>query len=92
MRPAYARFEKFLATDYAPKGRTEFGVWSLPDGEARYRFAIHLQTSLDTPPAEIHQLGLNQEPMSRDRLRPWRRRPAIPMQRVLQWLYTLTRN
>jgi uncharacterized protein (DUF885 family) len=60
VRPAYARFEKFLASDYAPKGRTEFGVWSLPDGEARYRFAIHLQTSLDMPPAEIHQLGLNQ--------------------------------
>jgi uncharacterized protein (DUF885 family) len=60
VRPAYARFEKFLASTYAPKGRTEFGVWSLADGEARYRFAIHLQTSMDTPPAEIHQLGLNQ--------------------------------
>jgi uncharacterized protein (DUF885 family) len=60
VRPAYARFEKFLASTYAPKGRTQFGVWSLPDGEARYRFAIHLQTSLDMPPAEIHQLGLNQ--------------------------------
>jgi uncharacterized protein (DUF885 family) len=60
VRPAYARFEKFLAGTYAPKGRAEFGIWSLADGEARYRFAIHLQTSMDTPPAEIHQLGLNQ--------------------------------
>jgi uncharacterized protein (DUF885 family) len=60
VRPAYVRFAKFLANEYAPKGRTEFGVWSLPDGEARYRFAIHLETSLDLPPAQIHQLGLNQ--------------------------------
>ncbi len=60
VRPAYAKFGKFIAEDYAPKGRTEPGVWSLPDGDARYRFAIHSQTSLDMPPEQIHALGLAQ--------------------------------
>ncbi|HMF74641.1 MAG TPA: DUF885 domain-containing protein [Bryobacteraceae bacterium] len=60
VRPAYTQFQEFLSSNYAPKGRSEFGIWSLPDGDARYRFAIHLQSSMDLPPAQIHQLGLTQ--------------------------------
>jgi uncharacterized protein (DUF885 family) len=60
VRPAYSRLAEFIAADYAPKGRTEMGVWSLPDGEARYRFAVRHLTTTDMDPEEIHQLGLEE--------------------------------
>ena len=56
--PAYARFAKFVREDYAPHGRLDPGVWALPDGEARYRFAVRHQTTTDLTPDQIHQLGL----------------------------------
>ncbi len=58
--PAYAKFAAFVRTDYAPKGRTEPGVWALPEGDARYRFAVHAMTTTDLSPEEIHELGLKQ--------------------------------
>ncbi|MBL6752144.1 MAG: DUF885 domain-containing protein [Nevskia sp.] len=58
VRPAYVRLAQFVAADYAPKGRAEPGLWALPDGAARYRYAIHTQTTTDRDPEEIHQLGL----------------------------------
>jgi uncharacterized protein (DUF885 family) len=60
VRPAYRTFEKFLAADYAPKGRTQPGIWSLPNGDALYRFDIHIQTTSDLSPEQIHELGLAQ--------------------------------
>jgi len=56
--PAYARFAKFVREDYAPHGRLDPGVWALPDGEARYRFAVRQQTTTDFTADQIHQLGL----------------------------------
>ncbi len=56
--PAFARFAKFVRGDYAPHGRSEPGVWSLPDGEARYRFAVRHQTTTDFTPDQIHEMGL----------------------------------
>ena len=58
--PAYARLAEFLRTEYAPLGRTEFGVWALPDGDARYRFDIKQMTTTDMSPEDIHQMGLRQ--------------------------------
>jgi uncharacterized protein (DUF885 family) len=58
--PAYQRFAAFVRNDYAPHGRTEPGVWSLPDGAARYRFEIRRMTTTDRTPEEIHALGLKQ--------------------------------
>jgi uncharacterized protein (DUF885 family) len=58
--PAYARLAEFLRTEYAPKGRTEYGVWSLPDGDARYRYDVKEMTTTDMSPEEIHQMGLKQ--------------------------------
>jgi uncharacterized protein (DUF885 family) len=60
VRPAYTRLANFLATEYAPKGRTEPGVWSLPGGDALYRFDIQQLTTTHMDPEEIHQLGLKQ--------------------------------
>jgi uncharacterized protein (DUF885 family) len=56
--PAYARFVKFVRDDYAPHGRLDPGVWALPDGEARYRFAVRHQTTTDVTAEQIHELGL----------------------------------
>jgi uncharacterized protein (DUF885 family) len=60
VRPAYTKLANFLATDYAPKGRTDAGLWALPDGVARYRFRIREQTTIDMDPEAIHQLGLRE--------------------------------
>ncbi len=56
--PAYAKFAKFVREDYAPHGRLDPGVWALPDGEARYRFAVRHQTTTDFTADQIHRLGL----------------------------------
>ena len=56
--PAYAKFAKFVREDYAPHGRVDPGTWALPDGEARYRFAVRQQTTTNSTAEEIHQLGL----------------------------------
>ena len=56
--PAYAKFAKFVREDYAPHGRLDPGVWALPDGEARYRFAVRHQTTTDATADQIHELGV----------------------------------
>jgi uncharacterized protein (DUF885 family) len=58
--PAYKRFTAFVRDEYAPKGRTEPGVWSIPDGSARYRFDIRQLTTTNLTPEQIHELGLKQ--------------------------------
>jgi uncharacterized protein (DUF885 family) len=60
MLPAYAKFTKFVRDDYAPKGRTEPGIWSLPNGDAFYAFRVKESTTTTLTPEEIHQLGLAQ--------------------------------
>jgi uncharacterized protein (DUF885 family) len=58
--PAYQKFATFVRQDYAPHGRTEPGVWALPDGDARYRYAIRRMTTTDLTPDQIHQIGLKE--------------------------------
>jgi uncharacterized protein (DUF885 family) len=58
--PSYVKFIKFVKEDYAPKGRTEPGIWSIPDGEARYALAVKRVTTTSMTPEEIHELGLKQ--------------------------------
>lgn len=58
--PAYVKFTAFVRDDYAPKGRTEPGAWSLPDGDAWYAFRVKESTTTNLSPEEIHQLGLEQ--------------------------------
>jgi uncharacterized protein (DUF885 family) len=58
--PAYGRFTAFVRDEYVPKGRIEPGIWSLPDGAARYRHEIRRMTTTDLTPEEIHQIGLKQ--------------------------------
>jgi uncharacterized protein (DUF885 family) len=58
--PAFAVFAKFVKEEYEPKGRTEFGIWSLSDGAARYRYAIEEMTTTTSSPDDLHALGLKQ--------------------------------
>lgn len=60
VRPAYRKLQKFLATEYAPKGRKEEGFWALPNGDALYRFCVRQQTTTNMDPEAIHQLGLKE--------------------------------
>jgi uncharacterized protein (DUF885 family) len=59
--PAYKQFGSFVATEYAPHGRTTLSVTSLPGGEERYRHYIRSRTTIsDMTPDQIHQLGLKE--------------------------------
>jgi uncharacterized protein (DUF885 family) len=58
--PAYARLVQFLRTEYVPHGRKQVGIWALPQGEARYAFALKEQTTTSLRPEEIHALGLRE--------------------------------
>jgi len=58
--PAYERFAAFVREEYAPKGRTDVGLWSLPDGKARYAFRVKNQTTTDLTPDQIHEIGLRE--------------------------------
>lgn len=60
VRPAYKKLEHFIATEYAPNGRLDEGYWALPDGDERYKFNVHTQTTSNMTPEQIHQLGLAQ--------------------------------
>ena len=58
--PTYVKFTKFLKEEYAPKGRSEPGVWALPQGGERYAFLVKQNTTTNLTPEEIHQIGLEQ--------------------------------
>ena len=58
--PAYLKFAAFVKDEYAPRGRTEVGIWSLPNGAARYARNVRNMTTTDLTPQEIHQIGLNE--------------------------------
>ena len=58
--PAYEKFAKFLREEYSPQGRSEPGLWALPDGEARYAHAIRELTTTDLAPELIHEIGLRE--------------------------------
>jgi uncharacterized protein (DUF885 family) len=58
--PAYASFAAFVRTQYAPHGRVDYGIWALPQGDARYRFDVRQMTTTDLGSEEIHQMGLKQ--------------------------------
>jgi uncharacterized protein (DUF885 family) len=59
--PAYKAFANFVATEYAPYGRTALSIASLPGGESRYLHYIRSRTTVtNLTPEQIHQLGLRE--------------------------------
>lgn len=55
--PAYVAFTRFVRDEYAPKGRTDVGTWALPDGDARYAFAVRRMTTTLLSPDTIFEIG-----------------------------------
>lgn len=58
--PTYRQFAEFVEKEYLPYGRTEPGVWSLPNGDARYREAVRRMTTTTLTPQQFHEIGLKQ--------------------------------
>ncbi len=58
--PAYQRFARFLEVSYVPAGRTDPGIWALPDGVKYYQFLIRRTTTTDLTADQIHQIGLDE--------------------------------
>jgi uncharacterized protein (DUF885 family) len=58
--PAYKKLAVYTKTKYQPYGRKDVGMWSLPDGAARYSYKAKSSTTTDMSPEEIHQLGLSE--------------------------------
>ena len=58
--PAYVRFARYLEVSYVPAGRSDPGIWALPDGDKYYRFLIEKTTTTDLTPDQIHQIGLDE--------------------------------
>ena len=59
--PAYKGFAAFVATEYAPQGRSSLSVTSLPGGKERYLNDIRSRTTISTlSPEKIHAIGLHE--------------------------------
>jgi uncharacterized protein (DUF885 family) len=58
--PAYKKLAVYTRTKYLPYGRKDVGMWSLPDGAARYAFKAQSSTTTEMTPEQIHQLGLSE--------------------------------
>jgi uncharacterized protein (DUF885 family) len=59
--PAYKSFSAFIATEYAPQGRSTLSVASLPGGKERYLNDIRSRTTISTlSPEKIHAIGLQE--------------------------------
>ncbi len=58
--PAYRKFAAFVRTDYAPHGRTDLSIESLPEGKHRYALAVRMMTTLNVTPAQVHAIGLSE--------------------------------
>jgi uncharacterized protein (DUF885 family) len=60
VRPAYARYRDFLATEIKPLGRPEDkpGMCWLPDGEAKYAGLIRAHTTTDRTARDLHDTGV----------------------------------
>ena len=58
--PAYKRLATFVRDEYAPRGRMQVGVWSLPEGLKRYEVHIRHITTTNLTAEEIHAIGLRE--------------------------------
>ena len=60
IRPAYERYRTVVADEIAPHARPgdRPGLMHIPGGPAAYAALARAHTSLDTPPEEVHAIGL----------------------------------
>jgi len=52
------RLQAYLTDEYEPHARQQPGLSATPGGDAAYRLAIRMQTTVDTTAAEVHAFGL----------------------------------
>jgi uncharacterized protein (DUF885 family) len=57
VNPAYLRLATVIEQDWVPVCRTEPGLHALPDGAARYAFAVRYHTTTRLTPDEIFAIG-----------------------------------
>lgn len=55
--PAYARIQQTFE-ELLPKANDDDGAWKLPDGDAYYAARLHVMTTTDMTPDEVHNVGL----------------------------------
>ena len=58
--PAYRNSPSSCAPSTTPKGRTELTIESLADGKRRYAEAVKTMTTVNVPPADVHEIGLKE--------------------------------
>jgi uncharacterized protein (DUF885 family) len=58
--PAYVRFARYLEVSYVPAGRSDPGIWALPDGAKYYQFLIRKTTTTNLTADQIHQIGVDE--------------------------------
>jgi uncharacterized protein (DUF885 family) len=58
--PTYKKFANFIREEYAPHGRADVGLWSLPKGEKFYQHQVRTSTTTNLTPQEIHEIGLSE--------------------------------
>jgi uncharacterized protein (DUF885 family) len=56
--PGLSGLRDYLADEYQPVARQQPGISATPGGEAAYRLAIRMQTTLATTAEEVHAFGL----------------------------------
>ena len=58
--PAFGKLRTFFLNEYVPQARTTLAAEALPDGKAYYQQQIHVYTTLDLTPQQIHEIGLKE--------------------------------
>jgi uncharacterized protein (DUF885 family) len=58
--PAVRSFRKFFNEEYAPLGRENIAMSSLPGGAAWYAYSVKRFTTTNRTPEELHELGLKE--------------------------------
>ncbi|MBV9746877.1 MAG: DUF885 domain-containing protein, partial [Acidobacteriia bacterium] len=56
--PAWRKYRDYIAANYASHARAGVGIGSIPGGAGDYRILVHLYTTTNSTPEEIHKLGL----------------------------------
>ena len=59
IQPALTRQAETLKA-LLPRTDARAGVWKLPDGDSYYAAAVRANTTVETSPAELHRIGLEQ--------------------------------
>lgn len=62
IRPAFARYRAVVADEVRPVARDNDhpGLVHLAGGDATYRALVRAHTTIDTPPEELHEVGLRE--------------------------------